>query len=831
MGFCRTFIVALVAVFAITGCGASGKMSRRSSPSAAPKDGGTKVIYAGDSVVLTPTGGVAPFTYNSSISGYLDTTTGAYAVPTNAALSTETVTMTDANGDDYSMTVRLAGFTQKSSSHLSQGSAYYNWPTDVVWLANGTILVSELTYDYRERWVVLKSTDQGATWSTSDHYLGSSYNRETHVYSLAASGANVFACGFSWGAGSATEASDIWEIRRSTDSGNTWTSVDSYHNNQVGGQAYYYCLDVAVAPSTGYVYAVGYSHDPGGSYQWTVRESRDNGDSWTTIYNGTPIAGNAWQKADQVDVTPNGQVIVVGESGSGAGSVVSIRGQFDAMSSSWNWSNSITQPAESVRSENESNGGTLLVVSNTDAYFGFENNTYPGTGKIWKTTDAGDHWSEVYSGNVFIQGLVKTASGDIIANAGDDFATDWQMLRSTNNGASWSATSLKTQFGIGALDPFGIGLANQPGTDKVFAVSSNWSSEGPVTTAASTDSGVSWTQKGDLTFLWGFYDDFRKIVRVSASELLATTDSMMKTSSWYGAWEILRSTDNGNTWSAVKDSSPVKGRTDDLIKGHDGAYYSVGTLNNMATKIYRSTDRTTWTEVYSDGTLGNNNSFMLNYGTSTLVFNANQSGQTIKVYSSNNGTVWTPVGTLNTPTNSWNFKGVTKDSSGNLYAFIIESAASYTPVIFKSTDGGATWNELYRAASSANAGTAQFKIYNDVLYLSSDTSLTSSVDGVTWNAVGPVITDVTSDFALINNKMFIYANHAGRYDIETINDSNSSWIIVENYRARDLTALGTYNQDPLGFLELSSSEIYMNATRTDFNYGDMGTLLQLTTSP
>src|SRR4051812_37928947 len=120
MGLCRTLIVALVAVLAISGFGASAKMSRRTFPFQGPKNGGTKVIYAGDSVVLTPTGGVAPFTYNSSTSGYLNTGSGAYTVPTNAALNSETVTMTDANGDDYSMTIQLSGFAERSASALPQ---------------------------------------------------------------------------------------------------------------------------------------------------------------------------------------------------------------------------------------------------------------------------------------------------------------------------------------------------------------------------------------------------------------------------------------------------------------------------------------------------------------------------------------------------------------------------------------------------------------------------------------------------------------------------------------------------------------------------------------
>jgi len=116
-------------------------------------------------------------------------------------------------------------------------------------------------------WVVRKSTDHGQSWSTVDNYPNAVPNK---IHFLSGTNGGLFVVGYRNGG-------STWTVRRSRDSGASWAVVDS-----LPGIAYGVSSD-----SAGNVYVVGES---GG---WTVRQSSNGGNTWQTIYSGDPTGFGA----------------------------------------------------------------------------------------------------------------------------------------------------------------------------------------------------------------------------------------------------------------------------------------------------------------------------------------------------------------------------------------------------------------------------------------------------------------------------------------------------------------------------------------------------------
>ncbi|MCS6912495.1 MAG: hypothetical protein RMK29_19080 [Myxococcales bacterium] len=122
------------------------------------------------------------------------------------------------------------------------------------------------------RWIVRRR--QGAAWATTDDYrLG--VGQDAVGVHLAAAGMTVYAIG------RATNDSGLtfWVVRRSTDGGLTWQTVDSYrHEDMREARGLFVYIDRA-----GRVYALGEGLERTGRYSWVVRRSTDRGATWQTL--------------------------------------------------------------------------------------------------------------------------------------------------------------------------------------------------------------------------------------------------------------------------------------------------------------------------------------------------------------------------------------------------------------------------------------------------------------------------------------------------------------------------------------------------------------------
>ena len=162
--------------------------------------------------------------------------------------------------------------------------------------------------------VVRKSTDSGATWTTVDAYVDSNpyWVQATYRGFGSGSGGNVFAAGELWDGGSSSTGTKTWLVRESADGGATWVTADAFYQGPTAKPS---CTDVKVNPYTGDVFAVGLGNTGSTSgFYWAVRKRAANSLNFTTVdYVGAPPVN----EARAVGFHPTAGVFVVGRMGDG----------------------------------------------------------------------------------------------------------------------------------------------------------------------------------------------------------------------------------------------------------------------------------------------------------------------------------------------------------------------------------------------------------------------------------------------------------------------------------------------------------------------------------
>ncbi len=150
----------------------------------------------------------------------------------------------------------------------------------------------------------LACTLTSSTWEKVDEVLGGG---DTTVSGAASFRRMTYLVGSFDQSGGKNEH---WIVRRSSNRGETWKTVDDYSSApEVGFGA----SDIAVDPRSGAVYVIGGAHEMVGGLPytpWVVRRSRNQGETWTTIDNFA--LSSALVSPLRVAVDGHGVIYVVG---------------------------------------------------------------------------------------------------------------------------------------------------------------------------------------------------------------------------------------------------------------------------------------------------------------------------------------------------------------------------------------------------------------------------------------------------------------------------------------------------------------------------------------
>ncbi len=162
--------------------------------------------------------------------------------------------------------------------NYDQAQAVFVHPTAGIFAAGEAPVATNKFGNVSSGWVVRRSTNAGASWTTIDTFvLLSGYVALATGIGADALG-NVYVVGQAYsatGTGTHKVTSSHWIVRKSSNGGNSWTTVDNYQlSSGADSQA-----NSFVADSQGNLFVAGYGDT--GSH-WIVRKNPGGTDTWST---------------------------------------------------------------------------------------------------------------------------------------------------------------------------------------------------------------------------------------------------------------------------------------------------------------------------------------------------------------------------------------------------------------------------------------------------------------------------------------------------------------------------------------------------------------------
>ena len=174
-------------------------------------------------------------------------------------------------GDTWDLVFDLPGVSSANCFAVSVA------PSGRLWATSKADAINVKTGAWYGTWLTHHSTDGGATWVLSDSFRGAGQDAVPFCSTVDAAG-RIFV------GGQVSDAQNRlhFTVRRSTDNGATWKTVDDLFSAPISA-----AWGLTTTPTA--VVAAGRIGN-----RWIVRRSTDGGSTWATVDNGLPDIGFAF---------------------------------------------------------------------------------------------------------------------------------------------------------------------------------------------------------------------------------------------------------------------------------------------------------------------------------------------------------------------------------------------------------------------------------------------------------------------------------------------------------------------------------------------------------
>ena len=171
----------------------------------------------------------------------------------------------------------------------SQANGIYAHPTAGIFAVGSAYIPGTKGYKSTEAWIVRRSLNGGATWSTVDNFqLSQNLNSRAFGVGADASG-NLYVVGQGF-VKSRNNAYSHWIVRKSTNGGNSWSTVDDFQLSPTSNSG----AGRFVADSNGNLYVAGGTpFNPWFPNEWIVRKNPGGTGAWQTVDDFQYVSGGS----------------------------------------------------------------------------------------------------------------------------------------------------------------------------------------------------------------------------------------------------------------------------------------------------------------------------------------------------------------------------------------------------------------------------------------------------------------------------------------------------------------------------------------------------------
>jgi len=185
-----------------------------------------------------------------------------------------------------------ASFTTVDTLSSGQANGIYSHPTAGIFAVGSAYIPGTRGYKYTEAWIVRRSLNGGATWSTVDSFQ-LSQNLNSRAFGVGAdTSGNLYVVGqgFVSSGKSGKNAYSHWIVRKSANGGSSWSTVDDFQLSPTGNSG----AGRFIADSNGNLYVAGGTpFNQWFANEWIVRKNPGGTGTWQTVDDFQYVSGGA----------------------------------------------------------------------------------------------------------------------------------------------------------------------------------------------------------------------------------------------------------------------------------------------------------------------------------------------------------------------------------------------------------------------------------------------------------------------------------------------------------------------------------------------------------